>query len=106
MENNKAIVVGRIEPEKALKKLRKKNGKKAEIAGFAAIIEEGECEEKHGMVDAEDEGYDRKQGLGPRFLVLDDSYDRLVLDLETFSEENPYASVYFSSRQYGLRKIT
>lgn len=84
MENNKAIVVGRVEPEKALKKLRKKTGKKAEIAGFAPV-EQDECEGEHRMVDAQDEGY------GTRFLVFNDPYHRFVLDLETFSEENPHA---------------
>ncbi|KAF8369464.1 hypothetical protein HHK36_018456 [Tetracentron sinense] len=76
MTRHKVIVTGHINPEKVLKKLKKKTGKKIEIVvGKDAL--------KHDSNEADSS----KQGLNP--LMFDDWGNSVVFTM--FSDENPNA---------------
>ncbi|KAM5569120.1 heavy metal-associated isoprenylated plant protein 19 [Rosa sericea] len=79
MNNHKVVVTGKIDPEKVLKKLRKKTRKKVEI------IDDKEEKPK----DASDEGY-RARPLIVHPLMFDccKESDQLLM---MFSDENPNA---------------
>ncbi|KAI5349609.1 PREDICTED: heavy [Prunus dulcis] len=77
MNKHKVVVTGKMDPQKVLKKLRKKTGKKVEI-----VVDK---EEKPN--DASDEGNLAKPNVYPNFFDCCKETDILMM----FSDENPNA---------------
>ncbi|XP_077252643.1 heavy metal-associated isoprenylated plant protein 19-like [Tasmannia lanceolata] len=81
MKQNKVVVTGRVEPEKVLKRVKKKTGKRAEIVSKDASKDKSDGEDsKSGVED---------KGLNVHHVLFDDLVERSMLTM--FNEENPNA---------------
>ncbi|PKU85610.1 Heavy metal-associated isoprenylated plant protein 26 [Dendrobium catenatum] len=83
MDGHKAIVIGRIKPEKILKKLRKKTGKKAEILTLKEILK-----------NKQKENYPKNEELNDvrndKVVVFEDlSKNNYDVYFGMFSDDNP-----------------
>ncbi|CAB4262804.1 unnamed protein product [Prunus armeniaca] len=77
MNRHKVVVTGKMDPQKVLKKLRKKTGKKVEIV----------VDKEENPNDASDEGNLAKPNVYPPFFDCCEDSDILMM----FSDENPNA---------------
>lgn len=77
MNKHKVVVTGKMDPQKVLKKLRKKTGKKVEIV----------VDKEENPNDASDEGNLAKPNVYPHFFYCCEDSEILMM----FSDENPNA---------------
>ncbi|XP_008808240.2 heavy metal-associated isoprenylated plant protein 19-like [Phoenix dactylifera] len=86
MNGDKAIVTGQIEPEKILKKLRKKTGKRVEIIKRNDDNAEGNKDETFPL-----SGDCNMQTMDGSVVLSDNFVENVVPDFDMFSDENPNA---------------
>lgn len=82
MNNHKAIATGQIKPEKALKKLKKKTGKRVEI-----VLKDEDSKGSASNTEGDNVEPDLKVETTP--LMLDDLEQCMLLTM--FNDENPNA---------------
>lgn len=86
-DRNKVTVIGRIEPEKVLKKLKKKTGKRAEIIKNESLGESKNGEDNSNSLNSTMHYYSSHQNV----LRFDEFGTNVTLDLDLFNDENPNA---------------
>lgn len=85
MNGDKAIVTGQIEPEKILKRLRKKTGKKVEIIKKNDDNGEGNKDETFRP------SRDCNMEIMDTIVLSGNFVENVVVDFNMFSDENPNA---------------